>query len=72
MCLFGDYDLSRVCVIVWGVDNEEMVIRVFIVLIGLVFVQIGVWLYEFGVLGVFLDGLVGDDVVFECKCLYIY
>ena len=72
MCLLGDYDLSRVCAIAWGADNEEMAIKAFTALTGLVPVQTGVWLHEPGVLRASPDGLVGDDAVLECKCPYTH
>ena len=68
--LLGDYDLSRVRAIAWGVDNEEMAIKAFTASTGLVPVQTGVWLHESAVLGASPDGLVGDDAVLECKCPY--
>ena len=43
--LLGDCDLSRVRAIAWGVDNEEMAIKAFTALTGLVPVQTGVWLH---------------------------
>ena len=70
--LLGDYDLSRVRAIAWGVDNEEMAIKAFTASTGLVPVQTGVWLHESGVLGASPDGLVGDDAVLECKCPYTH
>ena len=70
--LLGDYDLSRVRAIAWGVDNEEMAIKALTALTGLVPVQSGVWLHESGVLGASPDGLVDDDAVLECKCPYTH
>ena len=62
--------MSRVRAITWGVDNKEMATKTFTALTGLVPVQTGLWLHESGVLGAFPDGLVGDDALLECKCLY--
>ena len=70
--LLGDYDLSRVHAIAWGVDNDEMAIKAFTASTGLVPVQTGVWLHESGVFGASPDGLVGDDAVLECKCPYTH
>ena len=72
MHLLGDYDLSKVSAIVWGVDNKEMAIKAFIALTGLVPVQIGTWSHESGVLGASPVGLVGDDAVLGCKCPYTH
>ena len=55
--LLGEYDLSRVKAVQWGISNEA--IR------GLDVVQTGVWLHESGVLGASPDGLVGEDSVIE-------
>lgn len=70
--LLREYDLSRVHAITWGVNNEEIAIKAFIALTGLVPVQTEVWLPKSGVLGASPDGLVGDDSVLEWKCPYTH
>ena len=72
MHLLGDYDLTKVHAIAWGVDNREMAIKAFTALTGLVSVQTGTWPHESGVLGASPDGLVGDDAVLGCRCPYTH
>lgn len=52
-------------------NNEEEVIKVFIFKIGKTVIEIGISFYFFGIFGVFFDGFVDDEIVFETKCLYI-
>ncbi|PFX32846.1 putative RNA-directed DNA polymerase from transposon BS [Stylophora pistillata] len=66
--LLGEYDLSRVKAVQWGVTNESEAIKAFTMRTGLAVVETGVWLHESGVLGASPDGLVGDDSVLEAKC----
>lgn len=68
--LLGEYDLSRVKAVQWGVSNESEAISSFKLKTGLDVVQTGVWLHESGVLGASPDGLVGEDSVLEAKCPY--
>ena len=70
--LLGDYDLSGVRAIAWGVDNEDMAVKEFTKVTGLVSVQTGLWLHESGVLGASPDGLIGSDGVLEVKCPYTH
>ena len=66
--LLGDYDLSGVRAIAWGVDNEEMAVKAFTKATGLPVTNTGLWLHESGVLGASPDGLIGTDSVLEAKC----
>lgn len=68
--LLGEYDLSRVKAIQWGVQNEEEAIKQFTTTTGLPVEQTGVWLDTSGVLGASPDGLVGQNHVLEVKCPY--
>ena len=68
--LHGDYDLSRVKAIQWGVTNEPEALKAFTAKTGLQVVETGVWLDESGLLGASPDGLVGDESVLEAKCPY--
>ena len=54
--LLGEYDISWLKAVAWGVTNEV--------------VETGVWLDESGVLGASPDRLVGEDHVLEAKCSY--
>lgn len=40
-------------------------------IIGKIVQEIGIWLDVFGIFGVFLDGIVDDEIVLEVKCFYI-
>lgn len=66
--LLGEYDISRVKAIAWGVNNEPEAIKSFEVQTNLKVEETGVWLHESGVLGASPDGLVGSDHVLEGKC----
>lgn len=70
-CFFGEYDLFGVKVVQWGVNNEQEVFKVFIVLIGKIVQEIGIWLDVLGIFGVFFDGIVDYEIVLEVKCFYI-
>lgn len=68
--LLGEYDISRVRAVAWGVDNEAMAVKAFTRITGLNPINTGLWLTESGVLGASPDGLVGEDSVLEVKCPY--
>ena len=67
--LLGEYDLSRVKAVQWGVNNEEAM-KFFINTAGLLVQETGLWLDEGGVIGASPDGLVGQNHVLEIKCPY--
>lgn len=68
--LLGEYDISRVKAVAWGVTNESEAVKAFEGEKNLQVVETGVWLHESGVLGASPDGLVGQDHVLEVKCPY--
>ena len=70
--LLGEYDLSRVKAVQYGVCNESEAINAFRLKTGLDVVETGVWLHHSGVLSASPDGLVGKDSVLEAKCPYTH
>lgn len=70
--LLGEYDISRVKAVAWGVTNEAEAIKTFTAKTHLEVAETGVWLDESGVLGASPDGLVGEDHVLEAKCSYTF
>ena len=68
--LLGEYDLSRVKVVQWGVNNETEALKAFTKLTGKTVLETGIWLGTSGILGASPDGLVEDDSVLEAKCPY--
>ena len=68
--LLGEYDLSRVKAIQWGVDNEEEAIRAFTLKTGKAVKETGIWFDSSGILGASPDGIVDDNTVLETKCPY--
>lgn len=68
--LLGEYDISRVRAVAWGVDNEALAVQSFTQVTGLQPIDTGLWLDESGVLGASPDGLIGEDAVLEVKCPY--
>lgn len=68
--LLGEYDLTRVKAVQWGITNEPEALNSFIQKTGLQVVETGVWLHQCGVLGASPDGLVEDNSVVEAKCPY--
>ena len=68
--LLGEYDLSRVKAVQWGVQNEAEAINHFRKCTGLPVTETGIWLDPNGVLGASPDGLIGQTHVLEVKCPY--
>ena len=68
--LLGEYDLSRVRTVMWGVHNEDEAVKAFVKSTGLQVTATGVWLDPSGVLGASPDGLIGNDSVLAVKCPY--
>ncbi|XP_065061751.1 uncharacterized protein LOC135688717 [Rhopilema esculentum] len=68
--ILGEYDLSGVKSIAWGLTNEAEAIGAFSKRTKLEVVSTGIWLDSSGVLGASPDGLVGLDHVLEVKCPY--
>ena len=68
--LLGEYDLSRVKAVQWGVNNEEEAIKAFNVQTGKTVKDTGIRFDSSGILGASPDGIVDDDTVLEAKCPY--
>ena len=68
--LLGEYDLSRVKAVQWGVNNEEEAIKAFTLKTGKTVKETGIWFHSSGILGASPDGLVDDETVLETKCPY--
>lgn len=68
--LLGEYDLSRVKAIQWGVNNEAEAVKAFTNLTGETVKETGIWLDGSGILGASPDGIVAGDSVLEVKCPY--
>ena len=68
--LLGEYDLTQVKAIQWGITNQPEALKAFSQKTGLQVVETGVWLHECGLLGASPDGLVEDNSVLEAKCPY--
>ncbi|XP_044182630.1 uncharacterized protein LOC122963280 [Acropora millepora] len=68
--LLGEYDLSRVKAVQWGVNNEAEAVKAFINLTGKTVQETGLWLDGSGILGASPDGIVDEDSVLEAKCPY--
>lgn len=68
--LLGQYKLSGVKAIEWGVNNEGEAVSAFTKHSGLQVKETGIWLDSCGVIEASPDGLVGDDCVLEVKCPY--
>ena len=68
--LLGEYDLSRVKAVQWGVNNETEALKAFTNLTGKTVLETGIWLDTSGILGASPDGLVEEDSVLEAKCPY--
>lgn len=60
--LLGEYDLSWVKPVQWGVNNEEEAIKAFISKTGKV---TGIWFHFSGILGASPDGIIDDETILE-------
>ena len=65
--LLGQYTLSGVKAMEWGINNEREPVSAFTRQSGLQVVETGIWLDGCGVIGASPDGLVGNDHVLEVK-----
>ena len=70
--LLGEYDLSSVRAIQWGIEHETCGVAEFDKQLNVATTDAGLWLHRTGILGASPDGLVGEDTVVEVKCLYKY
>ena len=68
--LLGEYNLSRVKTVQWGVNNEEDAIKAFTNKTGKTVKETGIWFHSSGILGASPDGFVDDETVLESKCPY--
>ena len=68
--LLGEYDLSRVKAVQWGVNNEKEAIRAFTLKTEKIVKDTGIWFDSSGILGASPDGIVDDETVLEAKCPY--
>ncbi|KAM7452193.1 hypothetical protein ABFA07_000377 [Porites harrisoni] len=68
--LLGEYDLSRVKAVQWGVNNEKEAIKAFTLKTGKIVKDTGIWFDSSGILGASPDGIVDDETVLESKCPY--
>lgn len=66
----GEYDLSRVKAVQWGVNNEEEAIKTFTLKTGKRVKETGIWFHSSGILGASPDGIIDDETVLEAKCPY--
>ncbi|KAJ7365931.1 hypothetical protein OS493_002667 [Desmophyllum pertusum] len=67
MRLLGEYDLSRVKAVQWGVNNEEEALKAFTKVDRETVQETGIWLDSMGILGASPDGIVDDETVLEAK-----
>lgn len=70
--VLGQYDLSRVQSINWGVVNENEAKRAFQELTEFPLEDTGLWLQIEGMLGASPDGLIGKNGLLEMKCLFTH
>ena len=68
--LLGEYDLSRVKAVQWGVNNEEEATKAFSLKTGKTVKETGIWFHSSGILGASPDGIVDHETAFEAKCPY--
>ena len=66
--VLGQYDLSKVQAINWGIINEEEAKKAFQEKSGLPVQESGIWLQLEGMLGASPDGLIGANGLLEIKC----
>ena len=66
--VLGEYSLSGVQSINWGINNEAEAIKAFVQETGLTVEDSGLWLDPSGILGASPDGLIGSNCVLEVKC----
>ena len=66
--VLGEYSLSGVQAINWGINNEAEAIKAFVQATGLTVEDSGLWLDPSGILGASPDGLIGSNCVLEVKC----
>ena len=68
--LLGEYDLSRVKAVQWGVNNEEEAIKAFTLKTGRTIKETGIWFHSSDILGASPDRIVDHETALEAKCSY--
>jgi hypothetical protein len=68
--VLGQYDLSRVKAISWGISNEDEAVKAFEAAMQKNVQSSGLWLMNSGILGASPDGLVENNALLEVKCPY--
>ena len=68
--LLGEYDLSGVKAVQWGVNNDQEALKAFPVLTRKTVQEAGIWLDVSGILGASPAGIVVHETVLEPKCPY--
>lgn len=66
--LMGEYDLSGMQAIQWGVTHESVAVDTYKLAKECEVTQSGVWLDETGCVGGSPDGIVDENVIIEAKC----
>ena len=66
----GEYDLSKVKAVQWGVNNEAEAVKSFPNLTGKTVQETRIWLDLSGILGASPDEIVDEESVLEAKCPY--
>ena len=61
--VMGEYDLSGVQAISWGITNEAEAVTAFETVNEMAVKETGLWLHLYGILGASPDGLVGDNAL---------
>lgn len=70
--LLGEYDISRVKAVQWGIDLEETAVRTYEETFQMKTRECGIFLETSGILGASPDRLVGTLGLLEVKCPYKY
>ena len=68
--LLGEYDLSRVKAVQWGVNNEEEAIKAFTLKTAKTVKETGIWFHSSDILGASPDRIVDHETALEAKCSY--
>lgn len=66
--LLGEYDLSGLKAIQYGIHHEAEAVKMYEVVTGNRVRETGLWLHPSGLLGASPDGLISDNKVLEVKC----
>jgi hypothetical protein len=69
--LLGDYDISGVKAIQWGLQHEATAIQLYEQAFGVKVTESGIWMHPTGTLGASPDGLVDDSKMIEVCFLFV-